>query len=268
MTSQILHYAVYVWACVLTLFLPWFLASYDHFDSVSSGSSSSKCPVFEFHGGSPSGFGAGLGSCYCGSDTYCLCTPSLAIDAIVEVNSRYASSPTNDIGILLVVRRDSYKKKYAIPGGFVNVGETVENAVLREVHEETNVVLDEASIFQFKTVSDPKRDHRRHTVSVVFRCITDTIFVTPPPSSSSSHNTSSSISTSGSGGGKPAVLMLGKQQLRGGDDAKAVEIVPLRSVLNLDLAFDHKAILQSYIEQYHPSLRVDREVVQHIIDSQ
>jgi ADP-ribose pyrophosphatase YjhB (NUDIX family) len=59
---------------------------------------------------------------------------------------------------------------YHRPGGFVNVGETVENAVLREVHEETNVMLDEDSVFQVRTVSDPRRDPRRHTVSVVFRC--------------------------------------------------------------------------------------------------
>ena len=163
MTAQYINCAVYAWAFLLTLTVPWFLTSH-----YFSGTSNSKCPVHEFHGGSPNGFGAGLGSCYCGSDTYCLCTPSLAIDAIVEV------SPGSDVSILLVVRKDSTTKKYAIPGGFVNVGETVENAVLREVHEETNLMLDEAALHQFRTVSDPSRDHRRHTVSVVFRCIADT----------------------------------------------------------------------------------------------
>ena len=53
--------------------------------------------------------------------------------------------------------------------------------------------------------------------------------------------------------------MLGTQLLRSGDDAKAVEVVPLRSVLNLNLAFDHKSILKSYIEEYHPSLTLDKE---------
>jgi ADP-ribose pyrophosphatase YjhB (NUDIX family) len=129
----------------------------------------------------------------------------------------------------------------------VNVGETVENAVLREVHEETNVILDEASIFQFRTVSDPKRDHRRHTVSVVFRCITDTVYLAP--------NSSGGDAVTAGDGSKP--LVLGRHELRGGDDARAVEVVPLRSVLRLDLAFDHKRILQSYIEEYHPSLLLD-----------
>jgi hypothetical protein len=116
MTAQSLQYAIYTWAMLLTLLLPWLLTSSDLFSGIIS-SSSSHCPVHEFHGGSPTGFGAGLGSCYCGSDTYCLCTPSLAIDAIVEVNSMNAASSSNDVSILLVVRKDSANKKYAIPGG-------------------------------------------------------------------------------------------------------------------------------------------------------
>jgi hypothetical protein len=40
-----------------------------------------------------------------------------------------------------------------------------------------------------------------------------------------------------------------------GDDAKSVQIVPMRSVVNLNLAFDHKAILMDYIQRYHPQLK-------------
>lgn len=207
-----------------------------------------KCAVHEFHGGSPNGFGAGLGSCQCGRDTYCVCTPSLAIDAIVEINSRYKSPASEDVSILLVVRKDSHKKVYAIPGGFVNVGETVENAVLREVHEETNLILDETAIHQYRTVSDPKRDHRRHTVSVVFRCITDTAMAASVSLSSNGHTDTTE--------GSPVVL--GGQTLRGGDDARAVEVVPLRRVLALNLAFDHRRILQSYIEDFHPSILLEK----------
>ena len=104
------HYAVYAWALVLTLLLPW-LATQRTGPGGGGG-----CSVHEFHGGSPNGFGAGLGSCQCGLDSYCVCSPSLAVDAVVEVNSRYAASPSHDVSILLVVRRDYRKKKYAIPG--------------------------------------------------------------------------------------------------------------------------------------------------------
>lgn len=111
MMAQFFNYAVYTWALLLTLLLPWLLTSSQY---SNGSSSSSRCPVqvHDFHGGSPNGFGAGLGSCYCGSDSYCLCTPSLAIDAIVEVTP----PGNNEVNILLVVRRDSSTKKYAIPG--------------------------------------------------------------------------------------------------------------------------------------------------------
>ena len=101
--AQIINCVVYVWAFVLTLLLPWV------FTTNISGSGS--CPVHEFHGGNPNGFASGLGSCFCGKDSYCLCTPSLAIDAIVEVKSIL-----NEVSVVLVVRKDSTKKQYAIPG--------------------------------------------------------------------------------------------------------------------------------------------------------
>lgn len=122
------------------------------------------------------------------------------------------------------------------------MGETVEHAVLREVQEETGLHLDESSVHQYRTVSDPRRDHRRHTVSVVFRCITDTAYDAAAPS--------------GEGGG----VVLGTQELRAGDDARAIEVVPLRSVLALDLAFDHKQVLRAFIDEYYPSLPLDAGV--------
>ena len=70
--------------------------------------------------------------------------------------------------VILVSRRDP-PIKHAIPGGFVDVGETIEVATVREVMEETN--LDLTSLEQFHVYSDPARDTRRHTVSVVFRCV-------------------------------------------------------------------------------------------------
>lgn len=153
------------------------------------------------------------GSCYCGADKYCLCTPSLAIDAIIEVQR--PGDP--EVHLVLVFRRDPPSGFYAIPGGFVNVGETVEAATIREVREETSLELDRLE--QFRVYSDPRRDQRRHTVSVVFRCW--------PKNFTSIHS---------------------------GDDAKRVELVKLREVLRQSLAFDHRRILSEYIEHYHPYL--------------
>ena len=163
------------------------------------------CPII-WHGGSPlDSFG---GSCYCGKDTYCMCTPSLAIDAIIEVKS--AAEPS----IVLVRRRDNPKDVYAIPGGYVDVGETVEDAALREAKEETNLSI--MNIEQYRVYSDPSRDKRRHTVSCVMR--------------GHVRNT---------------------EGMHLGDDAKGVEVVPLSKALSLPLAFDHREILTDYIKRYH-----------------
>lgn len=167
------------------------------------------CPWI-WHGGSP----AFKGSCWCGADDYCMCTPSLAIDGIIEVQD--PANPS-EISIVLVHRRDPPKDLYAIPGGFVDIGETVEHATARELKEETN--LDVTGLEQFRVYSDPTRDKRRHTVSAVLR------------------------------GRALDVTALHK-----GDDAKAVKIIPLRLVPTLDLAFDHRVILMDYIEKYHPHL--------------
>jgi len=91
--------------------------------------------------------------------------------------------------------------------------------VIREVKEETNLTA--VHLEQFKLYSDPSRDKRRHTVSMVYRCIIDSDDI---------------------------------QYLHKGDDAKAVKLIPLATVLSLNLAFDHHMILQEYITKYHPHI--------------
>ncbi|HWH09373.1 MAG TPA: NUDIX hydrolase, partial [Candidatus Thermoplasmatota archaeon] len=69
--------------------------------------------------------------------------------------------------VLLIRRgREPFKGRWALPGGFVDVGETVEEAVRRELVEETGLrgdIVDLLGVY-----SDPRRDPRGHTVSVTF----------------------------------------------------------------------------------------------------
>jgi ADP-ribose pyrophosphatase YjhB (NUDIX family) len=83
-------------------------------------------------------------------------TPFLTVDIIIEVEDR---------GIVLIERKN-FPSGWALPGGFVDYGETLENAAVREAKEETS--LEVRLIEQFHTYSDPKRDPRHHTVSTVF----------------------------------------------------------------------------------------------------
>jgi 8-oxo-dGTP diphosphatase len=82
--------------------------------------------------------------------------PLLMVDAIVEAPGR---------GVLLVERRYP-PPGWALPGGRVEYGETVEAAVAREVLEETGLRL--TTLRQFHVYSDPARDPRGHAVTVVF----------------------------------------------------------------------------------------------------
>ena len=118
-------------------------------------------------------------------------------------------APTVDVVILLpgdrvvLVYRKNPPLGWALPGGFVDEGEKLEDAAVREAREETGlaVVLSE----QFLAYSDPRRDPRRHTISVVFVARAD---------------------------GEP----------RGGDDAADARAFPW-SALPAGVVFDHDQIL-------------------------
>jgi 8-oxo-dGTP diphosphatase len=123
-------------------------------------------------------------------------TPLLTTDCVVVDAKRR----------VLLVRRGHppFKGKYALPGGFVDVGETVEDACRRELKEETGVKAGRLELLG--VYSDPKRDPRGHTCSVVF--LTRMVRATP----------------------------------KAGDDAAAAEWIEDWS--KLDLAFDHSKILR------------------------
>lgn len=83
--------------------------------------------------------------------------PSIAVDGILIKNNK----------ILLIKRKNEpFKDKWALPGGFVEYGEKVEDAVLREFEEEVGI---KAKIKELLGVySDPNRDPRGHVISIVF----------------------------------------------------------------------------------------------------
>jgi 8-oxo-dGTP diphosphatase len=84
-------------------------------------------------------------------------TPLLTVDCIVF----------NKKKVLLVKRKNKpFKGQYVLPGGFVDIGETVEHACIRETKEETGVKVTKLKLIG--VYSHPKRDPRGHSVTIAF----------------------------------------------------------------------------------------------------
>ena len=125
--------------------------------------------------------------------------PFVTVDAIIEL----------DQGIVLI-KRSNPPFGWALPGGFVDYGESLEQAVAREAKEETG--LDLLEVKQFHTYSKPGRDPRFHTVSTVYTDRAE---------------------------GKP----------KSGSDAADIKLVKIKELDKYALAFDHKEIIQEYLRQ-------------------
>lgn len=127
-------------------------------------------------------------------------TPLLTADCVVFDRN----------GRLLLIRRKNppFKGKHALPGGFVDIGETIEQAALRELKEETGI--DGKIIRMIGVYSEPKRDPRGHTVSAAF------------------------------------LIRPRSTKVQGGDDAEAAEFVT--DWRKLKLAFDHNTILKDALK--------------------
>jgi len=123
--------------------------------------------------------------------------PFTTVDVIIEV----------DEGIV-IIERSNPPFGWALPGGFVDYGESLEDAVTREAREETGLELTELK--QFHTYSLPLRDPRFHTIGTVF-------------------------------------LAKAKGKPQAGDDAAGLKVVELNEIEKLGFAFDHKKIIQDYI---------------------
>ncbi len=131
--------------------------------------------------------------------------PIPTVDIIIEQNSR-----------ILMIRRknEPYKGCLALPGGFVNEGERIEDAARRETNEETSLNIGLRDILG--VYSDPQRDPRGHLLSTVFVGII------------------------------PVDNEIGAVQASAQDDAVEIEWIYLESLDNCNIAFDHKKILFDY----------------------
>jgi 8-oxo-dGTP diphosphatase len=92
-------------------------------------------------------------------------TPALVTDCVAFDPQRR---------VLLVRRKDEpFAGCYALPGGFVDIGETVEVACQREMQEETGLAIDENRLRLVGVYSDPGRDPRGHNVSIAYTILLD-----------------------------------------------------------------------------------------------
>lgn len=124
--------------------------------------------------------------------------PKLTVDGIA----------VNEGQLVLIRRRNSpFQGFFALPGGFVELGETVESAIVREFFEETGLRTKVISLVG--VYSDPDRDPRGHTVTVVFE------------------------------------MEITGGEMAGGDDAAEANLFPLDRLP--ELAFDHGKIISDYI---------------------
>jgi len=131
-------------------------------------------------------------------------TPHISVDGIVKLydaQDRYR-------GIVLIERKNP-PHGWAFPGGFVDIGETIETALRREMKEE--ISLDVQIERLLGIYSDPGRDPRFHTVSAVFVCRAT---------------------------GTPEAA----------DDARRVHVVENAEARGLPLVFDHARILADYLD--------------------
>lgn len=134
---------------------------------------------------------------HCGNVVQKYKNPFPTVDIIIEMDDQK----------IIMIKRKNPPFGWALPGGFVDYGESLEQAAVREAQEETSLKVE--LLFQLGAYSDPKRDPRFHTITVVF------------------------VARPVEGIPKPA------------DDAKELGMFDRKS-LPKEIAFDHARILNDY----------------------
>lgn len=135
---------------------------------------------------------------HCGEKVKSFRNPLPTVDIIIE----------HPEGIILIYRKNE-PVGWALPGGFVDYGETLESAAVREAKEETSLAI--SNLRLLGCYSDPQRDPRQHTISTVF-------------------------------------VALGTGTPRAADDAADLAIFS-PSELPANLCFDHRTILDDYLRR-------------------
>ena len=147
---------------------------------------------------------------HCGEAVKGYRNPFPTVDIIIEMASgSYDPVSRGEKKGIVLIKRKNPPYGWALPGGFVDYGESLESAAQREAREETSLKVELK--YQLGAYSDPSRDPRQHTISVVFVA---------------------------SATGEP----------RAADDAKDVRIFDPDSIPE-HLAFDHGKILQDYLKK-------------------
>lgn len=129
--------------------------------------------------------------------------PVPTVDIIILLEDEHGTVKHDEI---VLIKRKNPPYGWALPGGFVDYGETLEQAAIREAKEETS--LDVILLRQFHTYSDPARDPRQHTISTVY-------------------------------------VARAKGKPEANDDAGEAEIFTIHN-MSVDMAFDHAQIIDDY----------------------
>jgi ADP-ribose pyrophosphatase YjhB (NUDIX family) len=137
----------------------------------------------------------------CGAEVKTYRNPFPTVDIIIEM-----PGPEERSGIVMIERKNP-PPGWALPGGFVDYGESLERAAVREAAEETGLEVE--LLGQLGAYSDPERDPRHHTITNVF-------------------------------------VARGHGRLQAGDDAARTRVFDPRELPD-QVAFDHRRIIEDYL---------------------